>query len=392
MKRTRDTAGVLLIVLLLLTSLVPQVRAVGADAKMISPTIIQVDIDAAYPKLVEAKEGDRVIVLANQITGIPTKLLSAITGRDVTMVFDMIDYRWEVNGLSVRELPENKDNYYLRIKSTKELLPELGQDLQVMQFETVYKEKLPFLAKLVISVDEEYGGKLLYLYRFGKDTNQVTYSTMAFVNKGGIITLPFVQGGYFALTTGLTSEEGQGLFYDIGCHWAKKDINLVSSLGVFKGTSEYIFSPEDPLTRGMFVTLLGRLYKADVTEMSGFIDINEKDYWAPYIGWARKTGIVSGLTLDVFGPDLFLTREQAAVILKNFLTKEFGHSVEKSGQETTFSDNEEISLWAKESVLYMQEIGLMQGTGGAFLPAGRMTRAEGAAVLSRMIQGVFSAK
>jgi hypothetical protein len=75
------------------------------------------------------------------------------------------------------------------------------------------------------------------------------------------------------------------------------------------------------MTRGMFITLLGRLYGVEGTADSGFLDVKAGDYWAPYIGWAKKEGIVSGVAPGYFAPSLLLTREQAAVIFDNFLQR-----------------------------------------------------------------------
>ena len=48
-------------------------------------------------------------------------------------------------------------------------------------------------------------------------------------------------------------------FTDINGHWAKEHILFTVSRGLFSGTSETTFSPNTTLTRGMFVTALGRL-------------------------------------------------------------------------------------------------------------------------------------
>ena len=45
---------------------------------------------------------------------------------------------------------------------------------------------------------------------------------------------------------------------DIIGHWAEKDIAWVLKLGLFNGTSATTFEPDGAMTRGMFVTVLGR--------------------------------------------------------------------------------------------------------------------------------------
>ena len=45
---------------------------------------------------------------------------------------------------------------------------------------------------------------------------------------------------------------------DIVGHWAENDISWVLDLGLFNGTSATTFTPNGTMTRGMFVTVLGR--------------------------------------------------------------------------------------------------------------------------------------
>ena len=49
------------------------------------------------------------------------------------------------------------------------------------------------------------------------------------------------------------------LFTDIDGHWAKPYIEQVVADGLMNGISETTFSPNTPMTRAMFVTVLGRL-------------------------------------------------------------------------------------------------------------------------------------
>lgn len=380
-KRMKVTAAALVAVFLLSAGLLPTIQAKAMDED---------DINAAYTALKAAHEGERVTVWADQVTGIPTKLLTAIKGRNVTMVFEMIDYRWEVNGLSVGKLDPNIDNYYLKIKPAEEQLPEVDSGSLVMQFQTVYQGKLPFEASLTLPVGSKYGKKLLLFYEFDKAANKVNFIGAAPV-KGSNITLPYENGGFFALTTKWVGPYPD-LYYDITNHWARGNISLVSAMKVFLGTGERTFSPEGTITRGMFVTLLGRLYGAPTSLTSGFSDVAPADYWAPYIGWAKGAGIVMGTGPDTFSPVDPITREQAAVILENFLTKGFGYP-KGTGGEPPYTDAQIISPWAKDSVLHLSQLGILKGTGdGAFAPTQMMTRAEGAAVLSRMITGVLAAQ
>jgi hypothetical protein len=130
------------------------------------------------------------------------------------MLFTMIDYSWEIGGLSVKDLPADRDNYYLRLLPAAGDLPGLSPGSVVLRFETPYKGDLPFLARLKIATDGKYGGKLLYLYQHDTDKNKLSFKAMTFAASGsnGAVTLPFTQGGFFVISA--SPAAGKTLYRD----------------------------------------------------------------------------------------------------------------------------------------------------------------------------------
>ena len=180
-------------------------------------------------------------------------------------------------------------------------------------------------------------------------------------------------------------------FTDINGHWAKEHILFTVSRGLFSGTSETTFSPNTTLTRGMFVTALGRLAGINPVDYqtSMFTDVKEDAYYAPYVNWAAKTGIADGTTSTTFAPDSNITREQMAVIMKNYADK-MGYSIPKTLEAVTFTDNAQISSWAKDAVKAMQQAGVLSGKeNNRFDPQGNATRAEAATVLHRFVEVII---
>ena len=180
-------------------------------------------------------------------------------------------------------------------------------------------------------------------------------------------------------------------FTDVNNHWAKDNMLFVVSRGLLSGTSATTFSPDTGMTRGMFVTALGRLAGVDPTDYQAsiFTDVKEDAYYAPYVNWAAKTGVVSGTTDTTFAPDTNINREQMAVIMKNYATK-LGYTIPKTLEVVNFADSAGISSWAKEAVKSMQQAGILAGkTNNCFDPAGTATRAEVATVLRRFVEIVI---
>ena len=180
-------------------------------------------------------------------------------------------------------------------------------------------------------------------------------------------------------------------FTDINGHWAKEHILFTVSRGLFSGTSETTFSPNTTLTRGMFVTALGRLAGINPADYQNrkFTDVKADAYYSPYVNWAASKGIVSGTTSSTFAPDSNITREQMAVIMKNYADK-MGYSIPKTLEAVTFADNAQISSWAKDAVKAMQQAGVLSGKeNNRFDPQGNATRAEAATVLHRFVEIVI---
>ena len=152
----------------------------------------------------------------------------------------------------------------------------------------------------------------------------------------------------------------------------KDNIFFVVSRGLLNGISATTFSPNTGMTRGMFVTALGRLAGIDPADYQAgkFTDVKADAYYVPYVNWAASKGIVSGTTDTTFAPDSQITREQMAVILKNYAAK-LGYTIPKTLEAVTFADNTKISSQVKEAVKSMQQAGILAGkTNNRFDPKG----------------------
>ena len=180
-------------------------------------------------------------------------------------------------------------------------------------------------------------------------------------------------------------------FTDITGHWAADNILFAASRGLLSGTSDTTFSPNTGMTRGMFVTALGRLagINPDSYQTGKFTDVKADAYYAPYVNWAAQTGIVEGVTATTFAPDTNINREQMAVIMKNYAAK-LGYDLPQTLKAVTFADNTQISSWAKDAVKSMQQAGILTGKNeNKFDPKGTATRAEVATVLRRFVEIVI---
>lgn len=180
-------------------------------------------------------------------------------------------------------------------------------------------------------------------------------------------------------------------FIDSIGHWAEEEIDFVTARELFVGTGGGKFSPDATMTRGMVVTVLGKLWEADIENFtdSRFTDVSRDAWYASYVEWAAEKGIVNGVGHSQFAPDKAVTREEFSVIIANF-TKLTGSILnETTAEPINFVDNSNISTWAKDSVTAMQQAGIINGKGNnIFDPIGTATRAEVAVMLQRLISNI----
>lgn len=137
------------------------------------------------------------------------------------------------------------------------------------------------------------------------------------------------------------------------------------------------YNADTLLTRGMIITALAKEAAAaeDLTT-DKYTDCDAGAYYAPYVAWATNSAIVNGFGDGTFRPNDAVTREQAAVIIKNYLTSVV-KLTEVPMQKIAYADSEDISDWALESVMYCTSIDMLHGRGdGNFDPKANITCGE----------------
>ncbi|NLO46871.1 MAG: S-layer homology domain-containing protein [Clostridiales bacterium] len=178
------------------------------------------------------------------------------------------------------------------------------------------------------------------------------------------------------------------MFMDIpATHWANESITYLAGRDIIKGVGNDRYAPNDFVTRGAFVTILGRIYNIDSSlyQTSRFVDVDMSLWYGPYIAWADEMGIVTGYGNEMFGPNDVITREQMAVIIMNYADFA-GVSLPVILQPGAFNDQNEISGWALDAVKAAQTAGIITGkTGNLFDPKGTAIRSEISAVTYRFL-------
>ena len=93
------------------------------------------------------------------------------------------------------------------------------------------------------------------------------------------------------------------------------------------------------------------------------------------------------MSTDAFGIGNFITRQDMAVLCGNIYKYINGSTMQtEDGSLDKFSDDNDISDYAKDSVYLLKKLGIINGTdNGKFQPNSDITRAEAA----KMIYGLY---
>ena len=169
--------------------------------------------------------------------------------------------------------------------------------------------------------------------------------------------------------------------------WFYENVRYVYENKLFAGVSDTEFAPNTEMTRAMLVTVL---YRAEgepaITRNIPFADIDMNEYYANAVIWAAANGIVNGYDENTFAPNDNITREQIAAIMERYADFK-GADTTQTGDLSQFTDEADISDWARDNVSWAVGAGLISGKGDGILdPLGNATRAEVAAILQRFLE------
>ncbi|OUS70634.1 hypothetical protein B1748_28225 [Paenibacillus sp. MY03] len=277
-------------------------------------------------------------------------------------------------------------------------LKQLGNSRVDIQIDKANGTEQKPARTIVITADgkviESFYGKLklsIPYERANAETNQgiVAYRTMG--GQRTIISQSAMLDGQvlIAANEAGTYEIGYNAktFTDAANHWSKPNIEFAAARNLFLGVGNERFAPDESVTRGMFVTVLGRMLGIEgVASVNAFQDVSSDAYYAPYIAYADEHGIVNGIGAGEFAPDRQITREEMAIMIARFMHHAKIESP-STNESRPFEDLEAISIWAASSVRQLQSAGILSGKpGGLFDPQGHVTRAEAAKVVRMVLE------
>lgn len=217
--------------------------------------------------------------------------------------------------------------------------------------------------------------------------------------KSHTIEVPFDEFGYYQVVKMRKS------YTDVTNHgWARNILNALYSKGIMTNMRVDEFGANDLTTRGEFATLLvkGLNLPLKASGNQTFFDITPGtrtstwDY--EHIETAARAGIVNGLSEGFFGPDIRITREDAAVMIAKALQLKMSVNNDKlaSNLAKAFVDSGSIHIYARPAIEAVNKAKIMTGSPTtipgqtkplmSFNPKGNMTRAEAGKIAIALFQ------
>lgn len=182
--------------------------------------------------------------------------------------------------------------------------------------------------------------------------------------------------------------------------WAKDDVLNALFNAQINGYEDHTLRLNNSVTRAEFAKMLvemnPNLAKNDKAK-ENFSDVNDSDWFKPYVATLAEKGIVTGDGDGTFRPNDTITRQEAAVMIAKTTRVELGKGkldVDRfnpiTGQpydtKTMFKDDANIAVWADGSVHEMSKdkVGVIKGyEDTTFRPENKITRAESIAMITR---------
>lgn len=258
-------------------------------------------------------------------------------------------------------------------------------------------------AKVTTVEGQGYDYQWVNYFMSGKinfDTNafQMQGTQITSYDSGGNWSLALFQGtiqvnknGDMGISGTVDGNSGRLFSFSRTSAWARDEMTEANILGLIPGTLKNA-DMSKKITRAEFAAIAVQLYESltnreAASARTSFTDIignaNEES-----IEKAYYLGFTAGITDDTFAPDVHINREQMATMLcrviKKYRYREWTLETDKKYYldtlgAPTFEDDADISDFAKPSVYYMANVGIIKGVDKThFAPKSVTTEQEAA--------------
>jgi len=162
---------------------------------------------------------------------------------------------------------------------------------------------------------------------------------------------------------------------------SEKISEYLASKGVINGRGDGIFDPNANVTREEFVKMLVLAFNLETAGAElQFADVSKEEWSYKYVSAACNSGLVNGISNDLFGKGQNITRQDMAVLVWRFVNFKGADLPRNAIAE--FSDKGLISDYAIEAISALRAADVVSGMpGGEYKPFDTCTRAQAAKII-----------
>ncbi len=150
--------------------------------------------------------------------------------------------------------------------------------------------------------------------------------------------------------------------------------------------NELDFVVREFITRAEFLTMAAAALEIEGNGEHKFADVPDGAYYKDALNKAVSAGVINGKTAGVFAPDETLTQQEAATILVKALEKHFGRKLSTSNALASFTDGNNVEVWAKEIMDKAATLEVIPADKGKMLkPLAGVTKGEAAQLIDNVL-------
>lgn len=180
-------------------------------------------------------------------------------------------------------------------------------------------------------------------------------------------------------------------FSDVAGHENQKAIEALASRAIVSGVGAGQFAPDRTMTRAEFAAIVIRALglPQDKEPGGGFSDVAADSWYAGFVWSASRYGIVQGGGDGRFRPDGTITRQEAAVMVRRAaslcgLDMELDDTAVRNVL-AQFPDYTAAASWARESMAFCFQAGILDKEAPALGPQQLVRRCEVAQMLYNLL-------
>lgn len=219
----------------------------------------------------------------------------------------------------------------------------------------------------------------------------VVESSYGCTERVGKRVMPWDELARYGYHVVILDPEAPECFGDLaGCPWAAPAIDELAAQKVIQGVAPNVFDPDGFVTRAQFAALMQRAFAlGPAGQPLGFLDV-QAGTWQ-YDPVQAVAPYMPAVAAGRFAPDEPIDRETVAFVLASILSAKGEATLPDANSAevmlTAFSDAAAIAPARRPAVAAIVDVRIMTGLDdGTFQPRGRLTRAQVAVVLQRVVQ------